>query len=102
MGEGLRDGYYAEANCAIIMFDVSSRVTYASVPNWYRELRRVAGAMPIVLCGNKVDIEERKVKADKIRFHRKHDLPYFEISAKSNYQVEEPFLCLARKLSGDE
>jgi GTP-binding nuclear protein Ran len=25
---GLRDGYYIGANCAIIMFDVCSRITY--------------------------------------------------------------------------
>lgn len=25
---GLRDGYYIQGNCAIIMFDVTARVTY--------------------------------------------------------------------------
>ena len=33
---GLRDGYYIQGECAIIMFDVTSRITYRSVPNWYR------------------------------------------------------------------
>ena len=33
---GLRDGYYIQGQCAIIMFDVTSRITYKSVPNWYR------------------------------------------------------------------
>ena len=32
---GLRDGYYIQGNCAIIMFDVTSRPTYKNVPNWY-------------------------------------------------------------------
>jgi GTP-binding nuclear protein Ran len=31
---GLRDGYYIQGQCAIIMFDVTSRVTYKNVPNW--------------------------------------------------------------------
>ena len=35
---GLRDGYYIQARCAIIMFAVTSRVTYKNVPNWYRDL----------------------------------------------------------------
>jgi hypothetical protein len=30
---GLRDGYYIQGQCAIIMFDVTSRVTYKNVPN---------------------------------------------------------------------
>ena len=33
---GLRDGYYIQGQCAIIMFDVTSRVTYKNVPNWHR------------------------------------------------------------------
>lgn len=56
---GLRDGYYIQAQCAIIMFDVTSRVTYKNVPNWHRDLVRVCENIPIVLCGNKVDIKDR-------------------------------------------
>jgi len=57
--------------------------------------------VPIVLCGNKVDIKERKVKAKLITFHRKKNLQYYDISAKSNYNFEKPFLWLARKLAGN-
>uniref|UniRef100_A0A7N5P1M0 GTP-binding nuclear protein Ran n=1 Tax=Ailuropoda melanoleuca TaxID=9646 RepID=A0A7N5P1M0_AILME len=98
---GLRDGYYIQAQCAIIMFDVTSRVTYKNVPNWHRDLVRVCENIPIVLCGNKVDIKDRKVKAKSIVFHRKKNLQYYDISAKSNYNFEKPFLWLARKLIGD-
>ncbi|MGH0114686.1 UNVERIFIED_CONTAM: hypothetical protein FKN15_034003 [Acipenser sinensis] len=89
------------AQCAIIMFDVTSRVTYKNVPNWHRDLVRVCENIPIVLCGNKVDIKDRKVKAKSIVFHRKKNLQYYDISAKSNYNFEKPFLWLARKLIGD-
>jgi hypothetical protein len=101
--------------CAVIMFDVTARVTYKNVPNWHRDLTRVCENIPIVLCGNKVDVKDRKVKAKTITFHRKknlqvsccrlpiHDscLQYYDISAKSNYNFEKPFLWLARKLLGD-
>ncbi|OAF70520.1 GTP-binding nuclear protein Ran [Intoshia linei] len=98
---GLRDGYYIEGQCAIIMFDVTARVTYKNVPNWHRDLVRVCENIPIVLCGNKVDVKDRKVKAKSIVFHRKKNLQYYDISAKSNYNYEKPFLWLARKLTGD-
>eukprot|EP00771_Trimastix_marina_P001682 gnl/Trimastix_PCT/277.p2 GENE.gnl/Trimastix_PCT/277~~gnl/Trimastix_PCT/277.p2 ORF type:complete len:224 (-),score=87.46 gnl/Trimastix_PCT/277:306-977(-) len=98
---GLRDGYYIGGNCAIIMFDVTSRLTYNNVENWYRDLVRVCETIPIVLCGNKVDVKDRKVKARSITFHRKKNLQYYDISAKSNYNFEKPFLWLARKLVGD-
>ena len=118
---GLRDGYYIQGQCGIIMFDVTSRITYKNVPNWHRDLERVCENIPIVLCRNKVDVkvwhllvrrrpvvdiqhlstsQERKVKTGNVIFHRKKNIQYFEISAKSNYNFEKPFLWLARKLVG--
>jgi GTP-binding nuclear protein Ran len=61
---------------------------------------RVCENIPIVLCGNKVDVKNRQVKAKQVTFHRKKNLQYYEISAKSNYNFEKPFLYLARKLAG--
>merc|ERR1712028_207428 len=99
---GLRDGYYIQGQCAIIMFDVTGRITYKNVPVWYRDLMRVCENIPIVLVGNKVDVKEREVKAKQINFHRKKNLNYYDISAKSNFNYEKPFLSLAKKLVGDQ
>ena len=82
---GLRDGYYIGGNSGIVMFDVCSRITYQNVPKWYKDLVRVCENIPIVLVGNKVDVKDRKVKAKQIVFHRKKNLQYYDISAKSNY-----------------
>ena len=98
---GLRDGYYINGQCGIIMFDVCSRITYQNVPKWYKDLVRVCENIPIVLVGNKVDVKDRKVKAKMITFHRKKNLQYYDISAKSNYQFEKPFVWLLRKLTSD-
>ena len=67
---GLRDGYYIQSQCAIIMFDVTSRATYNNVSSWHGDLVRMCENIPIVLCGNKVDIKDLKVKAKSITFHR--------------------------------
>jgi len=98
---GLREGYYIGGNCAIIMFDVCSRITYKNVPKWYKDLTRICEGIPIVLVGNKVDAKDRKVKARQITFHRKRNLQYYDVSAKSNYQFEKPFVWLLRRLVGD-
>jgi len=99
---GLRDGYYIQGQCAIIMFDVTSRISYKNVGVWFRDLVRVCESIPIVLVGNKVDVKERKVKVKQINFHRKKNLNYYDISAKSNFNYEKPFLSLAKKLVGDQ
>ncbi|KAM9965416.1 hypothetical protein ACTFIW_005232 [Dictyostelium discoideum] len=99
----LRDGYYLGCQCAIIMFDVSSRVSYRNVPNWFHDLTRILGNnIPIVLVGNKVDIKDRKVKAKEINFHRRKNIQYCEISSKSNYKFETPFIQLIKILSGND
>jgi GTPase SAR1 family protein len=38
---GLRDGYYINGQCGIIMFDVTSRITYKNVPNWHRRFEAI-------------------------------------------------------------
>lgn len=98
---GLRDGYYIGGHCGIIMFDVCARITYSNVPKWYKDLTRVCENIPVVLVGNKVDVKDRKVKAKQITFHRKKNLQYYDISAKSNYQFEKPFVWLLRRMTND-
>lgn len=98
---GLRDGYYIQSNAAIIFFDVTARTTYKNVNKWYTDLTRVCGNIPMVLVGNKVDVKDRKVKPKMITFHRKKNIQYYDISAKSNYNYEKPFLYLIRRLLGD-
>ena len=97
----LRACYYIGAHCAIIMFDLTSRQTYKNVPKWHKDLVKICENIPIVLVGNKADVKERKLKARQINFHRKRSLQYFDVSAKSNYQYEKPFLWLLKQLVGD-
>ena len=86
-------------NVLLLWFDVTSRQSYKNVPNWYRDLIRVCEGIPVVLCGNKVDEKDRKVKPKQITFHRKKNLQYYDISAKTNYNYDKPFLYLARKVT---
>ena len=83
---------------AIIMFDVTSQKSYDDTSAW-KELLGDSVAN-VVLCGNKADLSPRVVNANNILNHRKWDVKYFDISAKSNYNFEKPFLTLARMLTG--
>jgi hypothetical protein len=95
------DLYYVGSACAIIMFDVTNRDSYHSVPNWHRDIVRVCGSIPMVLVGNKVDAPQRVVKAKMITFHRENSLQYYDISAKTQFHLQQPFLWLARRLAND-
>jgi len=101
--QGLGDGYYIGADAAILMFDLTSRLTYRNLVKWHRDITRcVSENIPIVLCGNKYDCKDRRVKIEDITFHKNRCLAYFDVSAKSNYNCDQPFMCIARHLLKNE
>ena len=96
----LNNGYYIHAECAIIMFDVMSMITYENVEKWYKSLAAVCSTISTVLVANKVDVKERAVPTKKVRFHEKYKIPYVEMSAKTNVSIDKPYLILLKKLTG--
>jgi GTP-binding nuclear protein Ran len=99
--QGLGDGYYIGAQATMLMFDVTNNSTYKALPGLFKCLTKTTGTIPMVVCGNKVDCENRKVKFEDITYLSKVDVQYYDVSAKSNFQLELPFLYLARQLLGD-
>ena len=104
---GLRAGYYIRSQCAIIMFDVTARITYKHVPNWHRDVARVCDNIPMVLVGNKCDSRYHhttKIQAKNVTFHRKKKfiLDYVEMSVKTEDNIEEPFLRLVQEIARDQ
>lgn len=96
---GLKDCYYIGGKCAIIMFDVTSRVSYQNIPNWHQDLVAVCMDIPVVIVGNKIDhSKDRKVKEKQLTYHRKKNIPYYETSARLKKNLEMPILSLARML----
>jgi len=89
------------SSCCILDFDFVR----------YRDVMRVCPGIPVVLVGNKVDERDRKVKCKQITYHRgdrgsdvrppRAPFPYYDLSAKANYNFEAPFLSFARQLLGD-
>jgi len=111
---GLRDGYYIDSDACLLFFDVTSRTSYKNVETWYRDVVRICPSrvdriggtnepkpLAIVLVGNKCDSRERQVRSQNVRFHRTKNIPYVEISAKSNFNYEAPILLLLRALLED-
>jgi len=100
---GKREDLCIGADCAILMFDVTSRITEKEIPKWCKLISTICGNIPKVLVGNKVDdVRCRKVVSKAITFHRKVKMPYCEISAKTGYQCEKPLLYLLRMMANSD
>ncbi len=95
--------FFMGADCAILMFDTTFRVSYKDVPFWHKKIQTINEhqTIPVALVGNKVDIKDRKVKPKQILFHKKKNLTYNDVSARANYDIEQPFLHLMKALTKD-
>jgi GTP-binding nuclear protein Ran len=73
-------------DAVIIMFDLSSRITYNNVPSWYQEVKSIAPDALIILVGNKFDVTSGK----KITYHKKRNIPYYEMSIYNEVNIYKP------------
>lgn len=101
---GLEDGYWIQSHAAFLMFDLTHYETFEMMKKRLEDVNRLLGHSnpAIVVCGNKADCGQKEVNQMSIlNWMKGKDLNYYNISAKSNYNFELPWLYLLRKLTGD-
>ncbi|KAH0788392.1 ras-related protein RIC2-like [Histomonas meleagridis] len=90
----ITSAYYKGANGAMILYDITSSVSFDSVSRWLNELRDIADPKIILmLIGNKSDLEDSRSvsKEEGIKYAESQNLLFLETSAKSTANVEEAF-----------
>jgi small GTP-binding protein len=78
-------GYFREATCAILMFDLSDYKSFQSLKTWLDMINNntVRENIPIILVGSKKD-KRRGVSAEKARiFAYSNNMKYMEITSKN-------------------
>ena len=87
--------YYKNANCALLVFDITDKKSFQRVEFWYNQLKDNSKTQDlyIVLVGNKKDNEtQRKVTSEEIKeYSKKNNIKYFEVSAKDNISINDLF-----------
>ena len=53
----MHPSYYYRAHCCILVFDVTRKITYQHLSDWYKELRDHCENIPCVLVANKIDVD---------------------------------------------
>lgn len=82
----MHPSYYYRAHCCILVFDVTRKLTYQHLTDWYRELREFCEGIPCVLVANKIDVDYQ-VTRKEFKFATKHNLPFFFVSAADGTNV---------------
>mmetsp|Transcript_44786 Transcript_44786/g.71642 ORF Transcript_44786/g.71642 Transcript_44786/m.71642 type:complete len:201 (-) Transcript_44786:478-1080(-) len=93
--------YYRGAAAAIVVYDITSQESFHRAKSWVKELQRQGNPdVVIALAGNKIDREEERevAAADAKQYADDNSLYFIETSAKTNVNVRELFLAIARQL----
>jgi Ras-related protein Rab-5C len=101
--------YYRNANCAVVVYDITQATSLDKAKSWVKELQRQANENIIIaLAGNKLDLvteqpDKRAVAAaDAEAYAREANLLFFETSAKTAENVPELFTAIAKQLPVDQ
>lgn len=97
----VRTGFYKGASGVLVVFDLTRRGTFdPGVSKWIDEIREFAGDVPLIILGNKKDLEEsREVAVQEALDLAKHfGAEYLETSAKTGQNVDQAFYSLAIKI----
>ncbi len=55
----LKECNYLNADCAILMFDLTKKHTYKNLSEWYDNLIKICEDIPVVVVGNRSEIKEK-------------------------------------------
>ena len=89
--------YYRNANCAVVVYDITQTASLEKARSWIRELQRQADpSITIALCGNKLDLAARRqvTEEEAKKYAEEEGLMWSETSAKSGEGVSEIFTAL--------
>ena len=91
--------YYRGAHGIIIVYDITDKDSFDNIRQWLYEIDRYASDnVSKLIIGNKTDLSHRRVvtyEAAK-EFCDELNVQYIETSAKSNVNVDETFLTMAK------
>ena len=97
--------FYRDAQGAIIVFDITDRKSFDKMQDWVNELNAsLTEPIPIVIAGNKVDLEENRVIQldEAVEYSDQSDINYFETSALSDFGIDNLFSSLVSQIISKE
>ncbi|OHT07124.1 Ras-related protein Rab-4B [Tritrichomonas foetus] len=93
--QSVSKSYYRNAVGVIIVYDITDRKSFDSLPTWINEVHQHCDPNAVVhLIGNKSDLnEERQISlAEATSFAESYQMNYIETSAKGGDNVTEAFV----------
>ena len=101
----LNESYYKQADCCLLMYDITSRDSFEKIEDYYigNIKSNCRKDIKVILLGNKTDLEEdRKVSQDEGKnLAKDNDYIFMESSCKDNYNVSDAFTALVEMTNNE-
>ncbi|XP_061178076.1 GTPase HRas [Saccostrea echinata] len=97
----MRDQYMRTGEGFLCVFAVNSTKSFEDINQYREQIKRVKDAdeVPMVLVGNKVDLQSRSVEGKQAKqVADSYNIPYVETSAKTRQGVDDAFYTLVREI----
>ncbi|CAF1176315.1 unnamed protein product [Adineta ricciae] len=91
--------YYRNASGIILFYDVTQANSFENINKWLRTIdEHLSDDVVKMLVGNKCDMVEQCCVSRELgeSLARKHNIPFYETSAKFNININEIFFEMAR------
>ncbi len=94
--KSIATSYIKNCNGIFLIYSINDRKSFENIEIWLNEVeekKRYNSNVPLVLIGNKIDLENERVvsKEEGEKFAYKYNIKFFESSAKNKTNVKEAF-----------
>ena len=84
--------YAKHSSFAFVVYDISSKNSFDNIPNWINFIKSIENNTTIILCGNKIDLQNREVKKEEgEEFALNEGIQFYEVSAKTGENIKNMF-----------
>lgn len=96
--DSLNSSYYKNADCCILVYDITNRKTFDKITNYYisKIKENSKNIKKVILLGNKTDLKDKRIVSmeEGTNLALKNGFIFMESSCKDNYNVADAFSTL--------
>ena len=98
----LAANFLKKADGIILVYDITYKISFENLNKWLKDINENAKGLPIILIGNKTDLEENREvsKEEGNEFAKKinEEIEFYEASCKTGENIKEAIRFLVEKI----
>jgi small GTP-binding protein len=102
----MRVAYMRQGRGFLLVYAIDNRKSFEEIETYHRDILNTKGKrkVPVVICGNNCDLEDQRQvsKEEGEELAKKLNSRFFEISAKTNTNIENAFSAVVKEVEKED